>query len=444
MSERQLLLADVILTMDAQGRVVERGGLLVEDQRILAIGPRSEFEGAQATRIEMPGRLLMPGLINAHTHTPMTLFRGLAEGYSLLTLDGWLRGIRKWESLMHPAMVAPAVAVSCAEMIRTGTTCFADQYFYMDAIIPVVRESGMRAALAYGIVELGDDAARDDALRATSAFLEALRGDPRLTAWLGPHALFVDNQEATIRTALALADAYATGLHIHFSTAGEEDAYCQQRYGMTAVQRMKHLGLLERRLLAAHCLTIPDEDLVTLAAAPAFTAVMAASACMRAGRPAAPLTRMLALGINTALGTDNVAANNSYDLFSEMRTLGKLMSYREGEPNPIPAKTIVEMATTRAAKALGLDDQVGSLQAGKLADVIALDLGAPGFAPRRGQDIYTALVYAVSGASVTDAMVGGQWLMRNGCLLTIDYARACAQLEQQVDALLASAKRPHI
>jgi 5-methylthioadenosine/S-adenosylhomocysteine deaminase len=439
MSDQLLLLADLVLTMDAQGHILENGGLLIEGQRILAVGARSEFEGVQATRVEMPGRLLMPGLINAHTHTPMTLFRGLAEGHSLLTLEGWLRGIRRWELRMHPLMVAPAVAVSCAEMVRTGTTCFADQYFYMDAIVPVVREIGMRAVLAYGIVELGDEAARDEALRATTHFLDSLRGDARLNGWIGPHALFVDNQESTIQAVLALADAYAAGLHIHFSTAGEEDAYCRQRYGVTAVQRMQQMGLLERRLLAAHCLTIPVEDLATLAAAPAFTAVVAASACMRAGRPAAPLKHMLALGIGAALGTDNVAANNSYDLFSEMRALGKLMSYRDGEPNPVPAKTIVEMATTRAAMALGLGEQIGSLEAGKQADVIALDLNAPGFAPRRSQDIYTALVYAVSGDAVTDAMVDGQWLMRDKRLLTVDYARACEQLEQHVGALLADA-----
>jgi 5-methylthioadenosine/S-adenosylhomocysteine deaminase len=437
-----LLLAEAVLTMDAARAVHRDAAVLIQDNAIVAVGPRAQFEGAEAERIDLGRRLLMPGLINAHTHTPMTLFRGLAEGYSLLTLDGWFNGIRLWELAMTPDMVPPAVSVSCAEMIRAGTTCFADQYFYMDRIVPAVRASSMRAALAYGVVEVGDDKAHDWAIRATGNFLESLRDEPRLTGWIGPHALFVDNQLPTIRAELALADRYDTGLHIHLSTSSEEDDYCLQHYGVTAVQQMKRIGVLGRPVLAAHCLTIPDADLPTLAGAP-FTAVIAPSACMRAGKPAAPLKRMLAEGVAVALGTDNVTANNSYDLFKEMQILGKLMSYREGEPNPIPAQTIVEMVTTRAAAALGLSDRIGSLDAGKRADLIALDLDAPGFAPRNAQDIYTALVYAVSGMAVTDAMCDGHWLMRDGQLLTVDYRAACDQLDDAY-AELAARRNPQV
>lgn len=437
---RTLLLADTVLTMDAHGHFYRDAGVLLEGDHIVEVAPRARFEGVVAERVELGRCLLMPGLINAHTHTPMTLFRGLAEGYSLLTLEGWFNGIRVWELAMTPDMIPPAVSVSCAEMIRTGTTCFADQYFHMERIAPVVRASGMRAALAYGVVEVGDNQAHDWALRATESFLASLRGDPRLTGWIGPHALFVDNQLPTIQAELALADAYDTGLHIHLSTSGEEDAYCLQHFGVTAVQQMKRIGALGRRMIAAHCLTIPEEDLGTLASAP-FAAVIAPSACMRAGRPAAPLKRMLAEGIRVALGTDNVTANNSYDLFKEMQILGKLMAYREGEPNPIPARTIVEMVTTRAADALGLADHIGSLEAGKRADLIALDLDAPGFAPRGAQDIYTALVYAVSGLAVTDVMCDGRWLMRDGRLLTVDYRATCNALEAAFAELQARRER---
>jgi 5-methylthioadenosine/S-adenosylhomocysteine deaminase len=203
---------------------------------------------------------------------------------------------------------------------------------------------------------------------------------------------------------------------------------------MTAVQQMQRIGVLDRRVIAAHCLTLPEQDFATLAAAP-FTAVIAPSACMRAGKPAAPLKRMLAEGVAVALGTDNVTANNSYDLFKEMQILGKLMSYREGEPNPIPAQTIVEMATTRAAEALDLCDRIGSLEAGKRADLIAIDLDAPGFAPRGAQDLYTALVYAISGMAVTDVMADGRWLLRDRQLLTVDSRAACDQLDAAYDEL---------
>jgi 5-methylthioadenosine/S-adenosylhomocysteine deaminase len=365
----------------------------------------------------------------------MVLFRGLAEGHSLLTLDGWFNAIRIWEHFLTPEMIAPAVTVSCAEMSRTGTTCFADHYFYMDQIVPVVEQSGMRAALAYGIVELGDAAAGARALDETRAFLMRLRNHPRLRGWIGPHAFFVDNAPETMRAELELADQFDTGLHIHLATSGEEDEYCQTHFGRSAVQQMKSLGVLDRRLLAAHCLTIPTEDFSTLAGAP-FTAVMAPSACMRAGAPAAPLKAMRAKSINTAIGTDNVANNNSYDLFKEMQVLGKLMSYREQKPDAIPARDIVEMATLGGARAIGMEKEIGSLERGKRADLISLDLHATGWAPRAAQDEYTALVYAVSGMQVRDVIVDGEFLLRDGELLTLDYQAACDSLETAYAELL--------
>jgi 5-methylthioadenosine/S-adenosylhomocysteine deaminase len=436
MTKPLLLTADLMLTMNAGREIVKGGAVLINEGRIVAAGSRAQFAHADAEVIELGRRLLMPGLINVHTHTPMTLFRGLAEGYSLLTLEGWFNGIRLWEFAMTPDMVPPAVTVSCGEMIRTGTTCFGDQYFYMDKIVPAVREAGMRAALAYGVVEVGDDNAHDWAIRATGEFLDSLQDDPLLTGWIGPHAFFVDNQIETIKSELRLADQYHTGLHIHLSTSSEEDDYCLQHCGVTAVQQMKQIGVLERRLLAAHSLTIPESDYATLAGSP-FTAAIAPSACMRAGKAAAPLKRMLAEGIQCALGTDNVTANNSYDMIKEMQMCGKLMSYREGEPNPVPAQTIVEMATTRAAAALGLADKVGSIEAGKRADLIAIDLDEPGFAPAAAQDIYTALVYAISGMHVTDTMVDGRWLMRERKLLTVDYPEVCRQLDDAYAELVA-------
>lgn len=430
---RTLITADLLLSMRPDGQLLPNAGVLVEDGVIRAIDTAAAFDSFDGERIALGRRLLMPGLINAHTHTPMTLFRGFAEGYSLLTLEGWYRGIREWELAMTPDMVPPAVSVSCAEMIRTGTTCFADQYFYMDRIVPAVRASGLRAALAYGVVEVGDDNAYDWAIRATGDFLESMQGDALLSGWIGPHAFFVDNQIATIQAELALADRYDTGLHIHLSTSSEEDDYCRQHFGRSAVQQMREIGVLDRRVIAAHCLTIPHEDFGTLAASK-FHALIAPSSCMRAGMTAAPLKRMLAEGIACALGTDNVTANNSYDMFKEMQILGKLSSYREHEPNPVSARTIVEMATIRAARALGLDSVAGSLEPGKCADLIALDLDEIGWGPS-AQDVYTALVYSISGLHVTDSMANGRWLMRDRRLLTVDYRAECVRLDEAVAEL---------
>jgi 5-methylthioadenosine/S-adenosylhomocysteine deaminase len=434
-----LIRAETVVTMDGDGSIFRPGAVLLEDDTILEVGPDDSIQNGNAEVLDLHDRLVMPGLINAHTHTPMVLFRGLAEGHSLLGMEGWYHAIRKWELYLEPGMIPPAVAVSCAEMIRTGTTCFGDQYFFMEQIVPVVEKSGMRAALAYGIVELGDQEASEHALAETERFLQQLQNHPRLTGWIGPHALFVDNRAETIRAELALADRYRTGLHIHLGTSGEEDRFCQQTYGRSAVQQMKKIGVLERPLMAAHCLTIPPDDFATLASAP-FTAIMAPSACMRAGKQAAPLRAMQEAGIATALGTDNVANNNSYDLFKEMHILGKLMSYREGEPTAISSQRIVEMATIGGARALGLGDQTGSLEPGKRADLISLDLDEIGWSPRAAQDVYTALVYGVSGYHVRDVMVDGAWLMRDSRLTTLDYRLARAGLEEAFERLQEARK----
>lgn len=429
----------LVLCLGAADQIFDRGYVLVEDDRILEVGdvktaPASEFDA----RIDCSGKLLMPGLVNAHTHTPMTLFRGLAEGVSLLTLDGWLTAIRSLEAVMTPDMVPAAVTIACAEMIRTGTTTFADQYFFTDQILPVVQRSGMRAAIAYGIVELGDPVARDRELQNLEGFLEEIGGDAsgRLKGWVGPHAFFVDNSPEMMQAERVIAAKYDTGMHIHIATTGEEDAFTQQQYGVSAVTQMSRMGMLEAPILAAHAITIPSEDWPVLAQHD-FSAVACASACMRAGAEAAPVVGMREAGINVAVGTDNVCNNNDYDLFIEMRTLAKLASYREKRPGALPAREVLAMATAGGAKALGLEAEIGSLEAGKKADMILLDRAATGWTPLPTNDPFTALVYSVNGQHVSDVMVDGQWLLRDRQWQTLDYAAAVRQQASDVERLLA-------
>ena len=422
-----LLKAAQVVCLDEADTILQPGYVGVENGRLSHLAttrPPGHFDHD----INLGQRLLMPGLVNAHTHTPMVLFRGLAEGHSLFDFDGWYNTVRVVEEVMTPDMVPPAVLVSCAEMARTGTTTFADQYFWMEQIVPAVRQSGLRAALGYGIVELGDEAARARELAATAVFLDSLRDDPLLTGWVGPHAFFVDNSEVAMELELELAARYQTGLHIHLSTSGEEDRYCLQRYGQTAVRQMGEMGVFDHPLLAAHCLTIPAADYPILAQVD-FTAVISPSSAMRNAAGVADVLGMRAAGINLALGTDNVTNNNSYDLFKEMQILGKLMALHYRTPNALPTRTILHMATLGGAKALGMADKIGSLELGKQADLITLDLEEIGWAPMGGQDVYTALVYGVSGMHVRDTMVAGRWVFRNSRYQTINYPQARADLE---------------
>lgn len=430
---KTLLKAAQIVCLDAQDTIYEPGYLLIEDGRIRAITstPLGDFAG---TAVDLGNRLIMPGLVNAHTHTPMVLFRGLAEGHSLFNFDGWYNTIRVVEEVITPEMIPAAVLVSCAEMIRTGTTTFADQYFWMEQIVPVVRQSGLRAALGYGIVELGEAKARERELDAATKFLQSVAHDSLIQGWVGPHAFFVDNSEEAMAIELDLAIEFNTGFHIHLSTSGEEDRYCLEKYGRTAIQQLAKMGMLQRPILAAHCLTVPPEDYPLLADAP-FTAVINPSSAMRNAAGVADVCGMLDAGINLALGTDNVTNNNSYDLFKEMQILGKLMALHHRTPTALPTRTILHMATLGGAQALGLANEIGSLEVGKQANLITLDLNEIGWTPRNGQDVYTALIYAISGMHVRDVMVAGKWLYKDGRYQTINYAQARQELEANYEQL---------
>jgi 5-methylthioadenosine/S-adenosylhomocysteine deaminase len=435
-----LLEGGQVLCLGQSDGIYDRGYVIIEQDRIADVGDLADLPSNRTytERVDCRGQLIMPGLVNAHTHTPMTLFRGLAEGVSLFTLEGWYDSVRTLELVMTADMVPASVTVACAEMMRTGTTTFADQYFFMDEIIPVVAQSGLRAALAYGVVELGDPVARQHELVRLEAFLEEIGQHPsgRISGWIGPHAFFVDNSLEMMQAERTLAEKYQTGMHIHLSTTGEEDRFCDEHFAMSAVRKMQAMGMLERPMLAAHAITIPEADWPTLAQRP-FSAVVAASACMRAGADAAPVVGMRAAGINIAVGTDNVCNNNDYDLFQEMRTLAKLASYREKQPGALRAREVLDMATMGGARALGLADEIGELAPGKKADLIILDRSGIGWGPLPTHDPFTALVYSVSGLQVTHTLVDGQWLLRDRQWQTLDYAAAVQQQAEDVRRLVA-------
>lgn len=438
---RLLVKSDLVVALDKEDTILKDGYLVIENDRIIEMGLQKDLDdrGIFDETVDLKNRLVMPGLINCHTHTPMTLFRGHVEGHTLFTMEGWYNTIRVLELEMVPEMLPGAVAVSCAEMIRTGTTCFADQYFWMDSIVPEVRRSGLRAALAYGIVELGKEDARQRELAAATVFLEGLKGDPLLYGWVGPHAFFVDNSEIAMQIELDLAKKFNTGFHTHFGTGDDEEVYCQKKYGHSAIQQLKLMGFLERPILAAHSITLQPADFATVAGTP-FSVVFAPSSGMRNAAGIPPLVEIRAAGINVALGTDNVTNNNSYDMFKEMALTGKVMALLKRDAAAIPTRYILEMATLGGARALGLEKEIGSLEVGKKADLISLDLDEIGWSPRGGQDIYTALVYSVTGQHVRDVLVNGRWLFRDDRWLSVDFDAARRELEKQHAELM---KRIH-
>src|SRR5688500_10427944 len=234
---------------------------------------------------------------------------------------------------------------------------------------------------------------------------------------------------------LELATKHNTGFHTHFGTGDEEEAYCQRKYGHSAIQQLKLMGFLERPILAAHCITLQPADFSNLAHTP-FTVVFCPSSDMRNAAGIPPVVEMQKAGINVTLGTDNVTNNNSYDMFKEMTLTGKVLSLLRRDPAAISTRSILEIATLAGARALGKEKEIGSLEVGKKADLIALDLDEIGWSPLGGQDIYTALVYSITGQHVRDVMVNGKWLFRENQWLTVDFDAAQRELEHQHTELM--------
>jgi len=430
-----------ILTVDKDDRVLTDGWISVRDGRITAIGPQSstppsrDFDEVH----DLAGHLVMPGLVNAHTHSAMVLFRGRSEGQSLLTMDGWYNSIREPELSLVADDIGPAVALSCAEMALSGTTTFCDQYFFAEEIAAAVKAAGLRAVIAYGIVQLGDRQRGAEELAKAKAFIEQQRSaDGRVIPWFGPHAPYIDNTEELLLEEVAIAREHGVGLHLHMAVGPEDNADTIARYGLTATQALDRAGFFAGRVHAAHCLDLSDDDIAVFAAHPSASIAYCASAGLRSGREGiCPAVRLRQSGVVVAIGTDNVAANNSYDMVSEMRVAGLVASHRERRAQPISSRELVRMATIDGARALGLEHEIGSLEPGKAADIIAIDLRGAGYSET--PDPETLLVYSGSGRDVRHVWVAGEQLVRDRELtrrpyedIRRDYSQAYASFWHRV------------
>ncbi len=413
-----LLRDAVILTVDAENTLFSPGWVAISDGRITGLGPMETCPGNSGYDevLSLPGHVVMPGLVNAHTHSAMVLFRGRSEGQSLLTMEGWYNSIREPELSLVASDIGPAVALSCAEMALSGTTTFCDQYFFADEIAEAVAEAGLRSVIAYGIVQLGDVERGEQELSNAAAFIERQRSaDGRIIPWFGPHAPYVDNTEELVRAEVDLAVKYGCGMHLHMAAGPEDNEETMARYGLTATQALSRDGFFAGRVHAAHCLDLSDDDIAIFAAAPAASVAYCATAGLRSGREGmCPAVALRTSGVVVALGTDNVAANNAYDMFAEMRVAGLVASHREGVAQPLSSSDLVRMATIDGARALGLDHEIGSLEIGKAADIIAVDISGPGYSET--PDIETLLVYSGSGRDVRHVWVAGEHLVADRTL----------------------------
>lgn len=435
-----------VLSVDAENTVFEGGFVAIRDGRISGVGLAADTPNPSGFDevLDLTGHLVMPGLVNAHTHSVMVLFRGRSEGQSLLTMEGWYNSIREPELSLEASDIGPAVALSCAEMALSGTTTFCDQYFFAEEIADAVKEAGLRSVIAYGIVQLGDKARGEVELAKATRFLSQQRSaDGRVIPWFGPHAPYVDNTEDLLLDEVAVANEYGVGLHLHMACGPEDNAETMARYGTTAAVALEKIGFFNGRIHAAHCLDLSDEDIEVFARAPHASVSYNATAGLRSGREG--ILRAVDLkkaGVTVALGTDNVAANNSYDMVQEMRVAGLVASHRERVAQPLSSRELVRMATIEGAKALGLEHEIGSLEVGKAADIAAFDFSGPGYSET--PDPETLLIYSGSGRDLKHLWVSGEQLVKDRQLTRKPYdtiRREYSATYQDFWARVAAAKK---
>lgn len=429
-----------VLTMDAAYRVHGSGAVAIAGSDILEVGDIESRYDARET-IDCRGRVVMPGLINAHTHAPMTLLRGLADD---LRLDVWLMGYMMpvEREFVRPDFVALGTKLACAEMIRSGTTCFADMYYFEESVAEAAAAAGLRALCAQTVLKFPspDATSFEDALARARDFIARWKGHELIVPAVAPHAPYTCTTEI-LRSCAELACEFDVPLHTHLAETSFEVEQSRREHGMPVIPWVKKQRLFDARVLAAHCVHVDDGEIRTLADAGVGIAHNPTSN-LKLGSGVAPAVRMLAAGAAVGIGTDGTASNNDLDMFEEMRLAALLAKGISGDPTALPARDAVAMATRTGARALHCDTITGSLELGKRADLIVVDLDRTHNVPRFGRDanaVYAQLVYAAKSSDVVDVMCNGRWVMRDRQLLTLDEGElrsAAGDIAHRVDTFL--------
>ncbi|CAM4496848.1 amidohydrolase [Paenibacillus xylanexedens] len=390
------------------------GDIRVEGDRITQIAEHI-LPQPQDEIIDGRNKVAMPGLINAHQHTPMSLLRGFSDDLKLMD---WLeRKMLPAEARMNPEDIYWGAKLSIAEMIRSGTTAFADMYIHMNEIAEAVKQTGMRASLTRGMVFLEDDGGRrlQEAIDLVERWSGAAEG--RITTMYGPHSPYTCPVEP-LREVIALAVTEDIPLHIHLAETKEEVMKIRERYGMTPTEYLEEAGMFEQaHVLLAHGVHLNRRDIGRLKGMRGGVAHNPVSN-LKLGCGIAPITEMLAQGINVGIGTDGAGSATTVDMFEEIKAATWLQKLDYGDPTRLPAKDVLSMATRGSASLLGLQNEVGILEVGHKADLILIDLAKPHLQPVH--EVESLLAYSVNGADVDTTIVNGQILMRGRKLLTID------------------------
>ncbi len=411
-----------VVTMDAQGAVLPGGAVVVEGDRIAAILEAGAPRPAASRTIDAAGHLVVPGLVNAHGHAAMTLLRGMADDLPLVT---WLEEhvFPAEAALVSPDFVYWGTLLASVEMLRSGTTTFADMYYFRDEMAQATIDAGIRAVTGPHVIGFPtpDFASPEASLENADAFMTRYRDHPTIVPAVAAHALYTTPLDA-VRAAFELADRHDAVFQIHVLEDADENEEVRTITGMGVMEALESIGALRPGTVLAHAVHLSEEDVATAARTGVGVAHNPESNMKLGVSKAAPVTELLEAGVPVGLGTDGAASNNNLDMFDEMDAAAKLHKHALGDPTALSAETVFRMATLGGAEALNLGDRIGSLEAGKRADVVLVDTRRPGLTPL--YDVYSHLVYAARGSDARTVIVNGRIVVRDGEVLTVDESEA--------------------
>ena len=433
----------LVLTMDRNLSQFFPGAVAVSGDSIVAVGLeddiKKEYSGEET--FDCKGKVLMPGLINAHTHVPMTLLRGLADD---LRLDVWLMGyvMPVEREFVSPEFVQLGTSLACAEQIRSGITTFNDMYYFEEDVAKATARAGMRAVCGQTVMKFPapDAGSFEDSLAMAREFIQRWKDNSLIVPAIAPHAPYTCTAEI-LRATAELAKEFDVPLHTHLSETAFEVENMRSENGIPVIPYVKKQGLLEAKVIAAHCVHIDVGEIRTLMHAGAGVSHNPSSN-LKLASGFAPVMKMLETGLNVGIGTDGPASNNDLDMFEEVRLAAFVAKAVTNDPTSLPASQALLMATRLGAQALHIGHLTGSVEAGKRADLILVDVSpvhnAPSF-KRAADNTYAQIVYASKSTDVSDVMVNGKWLMRAHQLLTIkedELLLQAAEIAKEIDSFL--------
>ena len=429
--------SETVVTMDAARRILSPGAIAIDGDAIVAIDAADTlnrgFVGGEV--LDLGSDVVLPGLVNTHGHVPMVLFRGLADDLALMD---WL------EHYIFPAeaktvtrtFVRTGGRLGILEMIRSGTTTFADMYYFEEELAEVARAAGIRSVLGQSVIAFPapDAATPAEALARATSFVEAWKDDPLVTPAVAPHSMYTLD-EVSLTAARDLARRHGVPVLIHLAETKEEVEIARERYAMSPAEYLESIGFWGPGVLAAHGVWLTPSDIEILASRQVAVSHNPESN-MKLASGIAPVPGLLAAGVVVGLGTDGAASNNDLDMFEAMREAALLHKVATGDPRVVPAPQALAMATIDGARALGLDDRVGSLEVGKRADLISVSTRGARQTPL--YEPVSHLVYVARGHDVRTSIVNGRMLMRDGVVLTLDEATVVAEAREMMTAVRAA------